>query len=44
MTSMWDKWGNMVPVTIIELDRVQIVQVKEPRHDNEYYQVQMGIG
>lgn len=28
MTTLWDKWGHMVPVTVIELDRVQVVQVK----------------
>lgn len=44
MTTMWDKWGHLVPVTIIELDRSQVVQIKEPLHDNDYYQVQMGIG
>lgn len=30
MTMLWDKWGRLVPVTVIELDRVQVVQVKEP--------------
>ena len=44
MTIMWDKWGHMVPVTIIEIDRCQVVQIKEPRHQKEYYQVQMGMG
>jgi large subunit ribosomal protein L3 len=28
MTTMWDRWGHMVPVTIIELDRCQVVQIK----------------
>ena len=28
MTTLWNKWGHMVPVTVIELDRVQVVQVK----------------
>lgn len=44
MTTMWDRWGHIVPVTIIELDRVQVVQIKEPFPGNEFYQVQMGIG
>ena len=28
MTMMWNHWGHVVPVTIIELDRVQIIQIK----------------
>lgn len=28
MTTLWDDWGRMVGVTAIELDRVQIVQIK----------------
>jgi large subunit ribosomal protein L3 len=28
MTTMWDRWGHMVPVTIIELDRCQVTQIK----------------
>lgn len=34
----------MVPVTIVLLDRVQIVQIKEPVDGNKFYQVQLGIG
>jgi ribosomal protein L3 len=30
MTIMYDKWGNIVPVTIVLLDRVQVVQIKNP--------------
>jgi ribosomal protein L3 len=30
MTIMYDKWGNIVPVSIILLDRVQVVQIKNP--------------
>lgn len=44
MTTMWDRWGHMVPVTIIELDRCQVLQIKQPVHNNLYYQVQMGSG
>ena len=29
MTILWDDWGKMVPVTVVELDRVQIVQIKK---------------
>lgn len=44
MTTMWNRWGHVVPVTVIELDRVQVVQIKEPNPNNHFYQVQMGIG
>ena len=44
MTTMWDKWGRIVPVTILELDRVQITQIKEPEANNSLYQVQIGAG
>ena len=44
MTALWDKWGHSVPVTVIELDRAQVIQIKPPTHGNEYYQVQMGLG
>lgn len=30
MTIMYDQWGNIVPVTIVLLDRVQVVQIKTP--------------
>ncbi len=29
MTTLWDNWGDMVPVTAVALDRVQVVQIKE---------------
>lgn len=44
MTTMWDSWGHIVPATIIQLDRTQIVQIKKPVRNNHYYQVQIGIG
>jgi large subunit ribosomal protein L3 len=44
MTTLYDQWGDIVPVTIILLDRVQIVQIKRPEEGNKFYQVQMGIG
>ena len=34
MTTLFDKWGDMVPVTIILLDRVQVVQIKAPEPGN----------
>ncbi len=30
MTTMFDQWGDIVPVTAIQLDRVQVVQLKKP--------------
>lgn len=44
MTSLWDDWGRMVGVTAIELDRVQVVQIKEPQAADGYYHVQVGSG
>ena len=44
MTTMYDQWGDVVPVTIILLDRCQVVQIKRPEMDNNFYQVQMGLG
>jgi large subunit ribosomal protein L3 len=44
MTTLWDDWGHMVPVTVIELDRVQVVQIKEPQNDDGFYHVQLGCG
>ncbi|CAM6006013.1 unnamed protein product [Sphagnum balticum] len=44
MTTLWDRWGDMVAATIILLDRVQITQIKPPLEGNIFYQVQMGIG
>lgn len=44
MMTMFDKWGDIVPVSIVQLDRVQVVQVKPPLEGNKYYQVQMGTG
>ena len=34
MTTMWNRWGHIVPVTVVELDRVQVVQVKPPNVGN----------
>ncbi len=34
MTTLYDKWGNCHPVSVVELDRVQVVQIKVPRQGN----------
>lgn len=44
MTMMWDSWGQIVPVTALELDRVQVVQIKKPTDGNTFFQVQVGLG
>lgn len=44
MTTLWDRWGHIVPATVIQLDRTQIVQIKKPVRNNLYYQVQIGVG
>ena len=44
MTTLWDSWGHVVPATIIQLDRTQIVQIKKPVRNNEFFQVQIGVG
>jgi large subunit ribosomal protein L3 len=44
MTTMYNRWGETIPITIILLDRVQVVQIKPPAEGNTFYQVQMGFG
>ncbi|EGR34111.1 hypothetical protein IMG5_023250 [Ichthyophthirius multifiliis] len=43
MTSIWDKWGTLVPLTVIQLDRCQVVQVKTEEKEG-YNALQLGIG
>jgi len=33
MTSIWDKWGTLHPLTVIQVDRCQVVQVKHEEKD-----------
>jgi large subunit ribosomal protein L3 len=28
MTHFWDKWGKLTPCTVIQVDRVQVTQIK----------------
>lgn len=44
MTTLWDSWGHVVPATVIQLDRTQVVQIKKPVRNNEFWQVQIGVG
>jgi large subunit ribosomal protein L3 len=43
MTAVWDKNGNRLPVTILQVSRAQVISVKTlAKHG--YYAVQVGIG
>ena len=44
MTTLYDSWGYTVPVTVVLLDRCQVVQIKQPNEGNKFHQVQMGLG
>lgn len=44
MTTLYNSWGDTTPVTVVLLDRVQVVQVKPPGNGNPFHQVQLGIG
>jgi large subunit ribosomal protein L3 len=44
MTTLWDRWGHIVPATVIQLDRSQVIQIKKPVRNNSLYQVQIGCG
>jgi large subunit ribosomal protein L3 len=41
MTSSWDKWGVLRPLTVIQLDRCQVVHVKTKEKDG-YTALQLG--
>ena len=43
MTHFWDKWGAMVPCTVIQLDRCQVIQVKTAEADG-MNTIQLGLG
>lgn len=33
MTSIFDKWGHMIPLTVLQLDRCQVLRIKEKEKD-----------
>ena len=41
MTAMWDKWGMRHALTVLQVDRCQVVQVKEMQ---DYCKLQLGVG
>lgn len=43
MTGVWDKFGIYYPLTVIKIDRCQVVQVKTKDKEG-YYSLQLGIG
>ena len=43
MTSEWDKWGVHYPLTVLQVDRCHVVQVKTLETDG-YYALQLGVG
>ena len=42
-THFWDKWGKLIPCTVIQVDRCQVIQVKTEAHDG-VNAVQVGVG
>lgn len=43
MTHFWDKWGKLIPCTVIQLDRCQVTQVKTLEKDG-VNAMQVGCG
>ena len=43
MVSIWDKWGKHIPLTVVHLDRNQVVDVKTEAVDG-YNALQIGAG
>lgn len=43
MLAIWDSWGTRIPVTVLQLDACEVVQVKT-NETNGYTALQLGIG
>lgn len=43
MTHFWNKWGQIVPCTVIQIDRCQVTQVKTKEKDG-VDAIQVGVG
>lgn len=44
MTTLWDKWGIANPCTIIQIDRCQVIQIKENVNGKLKHKIQVGAG
>ncbi len=44
MTHIWDKWGKEIPCTVLQLDRCQVVQIKENVNGKLKHKIQVGAG
>eukprot|EP01017_Pseudomicrothorax_dubius_P012287 TRINITY_DN1494_c0_g1_i5.p1 TRINITY_DN1494_c0_g1~~TRINITY_DN1494_c0_g1_i5.p1 ORF type:complete len:435 (+),score=120.40 TRINITY_DN1494_c0_g1_i5:1335-2639(+) len=43
MSFLWDRWGKRHALTVLQVDRCQVVQVKTPEKEG-YYALQLGVG
>ncbi len=43
MLPIWDKWGRRYPTTVLQLDSLEVVQVKKDDTDG-YTSLQLGVG
>ncbi|KAJ1987125.1 hypothetical protein GGI25_006025 [Coemansia spiralis] len=43
MTAMWDEWGARVPVTVLQLEKVQVISLIKTSHPS-YARMQIGCG
>jgi len=44
MTQIWDKWGLRIPCTVIQIDRCQVIQIKESIDGKLRHNIQVGAG
>ena len=46
MTGTWDKFGTWFPLTVLKIDRCQVLQIvkKNSKYKGEFWAVQLGIG
>ena len=44
MTSIFDQWGVQVPCTVIQIDRCQVIQIKENVNGKLKHMIQVGAG
>ena len=44
MTAIWNKWGQYIPCTVLQLDRPQILCIRPHKEKKGYYHCQVGGG